>query len=113
MLSCEVLQVWCLTNHDKHWKNMKLCYDVTILQKKPQHFMGILKIIYLTILKKSQWKNNQNGNYIPIGISQNEDNRNNKSKKGLAFFAQNPIILLKNVNIALQIKELGFLKLKL
>jgi hypothetical protein len=27
---------------------MKLCYDETILQKKPQHFMGILNGIYLT-----------------------------------------------------------------
>jgi len=35
-----------------------------------------------------------------MGISQNEDNQHNKNKKGLAFFAQNPIILLKNVDIA-------------
>ncbi len=49
---------------------------------------------------KSQWKNNQNGNYKPMGISQNEDNQHNKNKKGLAFFAQNLIILLKNVDIA-------------
>jgi len=62
--------------------------------------MGILKGIFLTIFKKSQWKNNQNGNYKPMGISQNEDNQHNKNKKGLAFFAQNPIILLKNVDIA-------------
>jgi hypothetical protein len=35
-----------------------------------------------------------------MGTSQNEDNQHNKNKKGLAFFAQNLIILLKNVDIA-------------
>ncbi len=50
--------------------------------------------------KISQWKNNQNGNYKPMGISKNGDNQHNKNKNGLAFFAQNPIILLKNVDIA-------------
>jgi hypothetical protein len=48
-VQCEVLQIRCLTNNVKHWKNMKLCYDVTNFQKKPQRFMGILKGIYLTI----------------------------------------------------------------
>jgi hypothetical protein len=35
-----------------------------------------------------------------MGISKNEDNQHNKNKKGLTFFAQNPIILPKNVDIA-------------
>jgi hypothetical protein len=35
-----------------------------------------------------------------MGISKNGDNQHNKNKNGLAFFAQNPIILLKNVDIA-------------
>jgi len=48
-----------------------------------------------------------------MGISQNENNQQNKNKKGLAFIAQNPIILLKNVDIAQQIKEMGFLKPRL
>jgi hypothetical protein len=34
--------------------------------------MGILKGLYLAIKNKSQWKINQNGNYKPMGISQNE-----------------------------------------
>jgi hypothetical protein len=34
-----------------------------------------------------------------MGTSQNKNNQHNKNKNGLAFFAQNPIILLKNVDI--------------
>jgi hypothetical protein len=48
---------------------------------------------------KSQWTNNQNGNYKTMGISQNEDNQHNKNKNGLCFFAQNPIILLKMLTL--------------
>ncbi len=61
--------------------------------------MGIFKGIYLAIKRKSQWKINRNGNYKPMGTSQNKNNQHNKNKNGLAFFAQNPIILLKNVDI--------------
>lgn len=69
--------------------------------KETTTFYGNSKGNLLNNLKtKSQWKNNQNGNYKPMGISQNKDNQHNKNKKGLTFFAQNPIILPKNVDIA-------------